>query len=511
MKTKSKLKLFKIAFTALITITVLSTAGTSITLLGEYEEDHIIGTETYTARVPTREDRSIILEDSIKLNNKFKAEILPTISTRDQEFILTPPEEQRITLQRQREDYSFEFAGEVSQLLINEEIHIEKSQISLKVEIENKRDTQSQVTASYDLEGPRDSKIFYPYAVDNQTWNYIVLTNQNHKGNSLAAITNTQLTGREPFLETTAQQIRRTRELDPGETMTLELTLRPMNIWTEENQLNYPHRYSTFLENTLVDTQENLEKEINSEETSGKTSEILSKIQAEKQPTGDGSFTTFNTVNLTKEQINSLEASVMYKELCIQEKIPCRIVIGEKSNGKFAWIEALENEEWIPIDPFAGTKTHPDHMEQYKEPKLPYAEVAGSEPIGEPYLEATKAATRPDTLNPLIYLIPIIALTTLVIVLIHFESESFIEKLTPTKIEEEPELNGEYEIISKKEEIEERTAIPIFEKIQKENGKIDIKKYAEETKYSKNLVENYVSYLRNQKHIKPKKQEDEEQ
>ncbi len=510
MKTKNKIIPFKIIFATLIIISIFSTAGISITLIGEYEDSQLIGTETYTARIPTREDQSAILEDPIKLNNKFEANLIPKISTEDQEFTLTPPGTQTLMI-REEEEYEFEFTGEVSQLITTQKINFREGQIDLEVEIQNNRDFTTQVTTSYEVTGPPNTKIFYPYAVDNQTWNYVVLTNENHKGNSLAVATNTYFTGHEPFQERRTQHVRKGRELEPGETKTFEITLRPMNIWTEENQLGYPHQYSTFLENTLVETQGTIEKDITSGETPQKTDEILSKIQTTKQTTGDGSFTNFNTVNLEQEEINSLEASVMFKELCIQEEIPCRIVIGQTGNGKFAWIETLENQEWISIDPFEGTKSHPDHRELYKEPKLPYIEVEGEEAEGEPYLEATKAGLQRDILNPLFYLIPILALTVTVITILYFKSEDLIERLTPEEIEKEPELNGEYEIMVEKEEVKEKTAVPMFEKVKKENGEVNIEKYAEETKYSENLVENYISYLKNQGYIRPKKQEQEEE
>ncbi len=495
----------KIKNTSIIigTLLILSSIGISINLVGEYEGKHVIYTEDYTAQVPMQPRNAVDLARMTTINNKFDLDLIPAIRTEGEEYRFVPPEGQELVLEEGREEYIIEFEGGTDQLRATNRIEIKQEEIHVETTVENIGETK-EFEIIYRAKGPQDTKIFYPNAIDEGTNNYIVLTNQNHKGNSLGIVTNTIMTGEEPFQNKSEEEIAKVIEIEPGDTETLEATYKPMNIWTEIHDLEFSPEYAAFLENPLLNTSGELDIEITEEEPGRRTEEMLSKLSTEKQASENVEFEELYDVDMEESEMNSLEATMMYKELCIQEEIPCKIMIGGGPESKFAWIKKLEGDEWIDVNPLEGTRSVPAYQVIYEEPTPSYVEVEGDTPAGEPYLEATEEYLI-EGIGTLILLAVTAVATLIVFVFLFVKSDYLIEKLTPKETEnknqEEP-INGKYTLVSEKEDIEDRTVIPIFEKIKEENGKVDTEKYSEETKYSEKLIEHYIDYLRREGHIK---------
>lgn len=489
---------FKIlTITAVLLVSL--TTGLSINTIGEYGEEHVISTEKYTARLHTGEGLEVLSEHPITINNKFEIDMVPTVTVDGNPYKLIPIEGQEIILEKEKNEYNLEFMGQVDDIESTKELYIQEDRIKAISTLENIGRETKEVETSYEVKNLFESKAFYPSAVEEQTDNYMIFTNQDYKGNSLGAITNIPLKSEEPFSNLSEKEIKKTSELSPGEEITLEITFKPVNIWTEENQLNFPHRYSAFLENPLIETTGDLEVEIHGENPSQKIIEMLSIISDEKETAERGTFTSLQDVDLDKEELNSLEASIIYKEMCIQEKIPCRIVIGEDGEEqKFAWVKALENEEWTDINPFQGTRSAPDYKIVYQEPLPNYIEVSGSTVNESNYLQASKEILR-ERLNPLIYLGIVLAFTIILMTLIFTKSDYLIQVITEKISEEDIPMEGKCKILKK--DMEDETCIQVLEKIEEENGEINIKKYAEDMEYSEDLIRHYINYLEEEGHI----------
>lgn len=469
--------------------------GLSIRTIGEYGEEHIISSEHYTARLHTGENLEVYSEHPITINNKFRSDIVPTVTIDGNPYRLVPVEDHELILESEKSEYHLEFMGEIDDVETTKELYIKEDRIVLKSTIENIGRENKEVETTYELESLVDSSIFYPGAVEEEYNNYVILTNPDYKGNSLGVITNINLDNEEPFMGFSEKEITRSAELSPGEEISLEVTFKPVNIWTEENQLDFPHEYSVFLENPLVGTIGDLDITLQGENPSQKIIEMLSIVSEKEQSTTEGFFNNFEDVDLNTDRLNSLEASVIYKEICIQENIPCRIIVGEDERERnFAWIRVLENGEWEDINPFTGTRSSPGYTKKYQEPNPMYIEIPGDTINEENYLESTKIILR-ERINPLIYLGISIASTLIIMSFIFLKSDYLVQILTEEKSECEIAMNGKCKILDDKDGSEDETCVQILEKIKEEDGEINVKKYSEDMGYSEDLIRHYLQYL----------------
>lgn len=493
----------------IIVLTLIISLGISITSVGSYEDKEVLLTEDYTLQV-SEEEGYINLNEEMKINNKYAFTPIGPISIDD---ILVRPEIDPMEggrIESEKDSYSLEFSvtHEDIDLIYSFEIH--EDRIKYVVEATNTGDGVKTVNPTQAVRGIKDTKIFFPSAVENETDQYAVLTNHNRKGLSLGIQTNTILQSDEAFQEKQLLNIDKPMELQPGSTNTFKITLTPVNIWEADDDLPFDSEYSYLLENPLISSTGETEINVTGEENVGKIDEILNQLQLGE---GDGEFIEFSDVDVSGTLENSLEATIAFKETCIQEEIPCKIVVGDLGGYKYSWIRALENNEWVSIDPFQRNKIEPGgYTEIYEEPKPTHIEVEALE--GEEYLEEIEEIIE-EKISILPALIPVVLFTGGLFIFLYLKSSYIIERLgTPTKEEKEKmkkPVEGRFKIKSKKGDLEKEAVIAIFEKILEEDGVVDLQKYAEETEYSKEFIEQCIIYLVKLGHIEPEWDESEEQ
>ncbi len=403
--------------------------------------------------------------------------------------------------------------GKVQQTQINQDIEIHDDKIILQTTVNNQGSQEKTVNIHYPLQGPSDNKVFYPSQIENQTNRYTVMTDQDKKGLSLGVTSNIPQTtvGSNPFKDKQSHEVKTLKRVPPGESLSLRAVLTPINIWNSEHSFKFNPKQSNYLENPLIKPKGSVDLPTEEGTKEEKTSEILSKL-SDSKTMKKGEFSHITREDISKKSLNSLGAALAYKETCIEEKIPCKMIIGKSGDSKYAWIEAKGENGWKSLNPHKGIKEKPEGYEKiYEEPQPKYVEVQGDLSQNRNYMEATTFLLSTGGTPLLIYLLLISSIMIGLFIALSWKSKWIIKSLGKPSGEEikEAPTDGEYNILSEEKDIDKESVKTIFHKLKEEDGKVDIQKYSEETRYSKEFIEHCVRYLREEEHIKKEETEEE--
>ncbi|MFH0986619.1 MAG: hypothetical protein V1911_01070, partial [Candidatus Micrarchaeota archaeon] len=211
-----------------------------------------------------------------------------------------------------------------------------------------------------------------------------------------------------------------------------------------------------------------------------------------------GEFVAITDVSLESQNKNSLAASVYFKEMCISAGLPCKLVIGSKDNMYYAWIKAYEGG-WQDINVFANTKTAPEGYTIFYEE--PVAEVH--------FLSATDIQAIYDAVSfvkvvevdySFLYLVFLAAAGGGFLFFLKKKIDQMkTESPKKDKLIRKTDINGDYRVLNK--DVDQPFLVEIIKKIEENKGKVDMKKYSEELRYSEDLVKFAVTYLVDMKKI----------
>lgn len=503
-----KIKNPRLKFMAL-SLVLFTGLGMSITTIESSEGKAILSAEEYVMEVG-QSNETIDLTEEININNKYSSSLIPRIQAGGKNFALSPSSlGEGALIEDEKPSYDASFTAEEADIEIQEEMHLKEKEVELKTTVTNTGDEKA-ISINYLLRGPKDLEVFYPVNVDNETNNYVVLTDKDHKGLSLGVKTNIGQNSSEEdeFVSKSTHKVENKKRVPSGSSITLRVVLKPLNIWESDSDLPFSEEYTSYLENPLMDPEGELE--INVTESNEKIDEILSEVSQENL-TGEPEFTRIESPSLSSGNLSSLGATIAFKEACIEEQIPCKIMIGRAGEDKYAWIKAREGEEWIDVNPYIGERKKPgeEYEKIYEEAQPQFVAVEGTQITGEAYLEATLFLSERGGPPILLFIAATAAGIVILFGFLHWRSSWLLKKMSKEEEEiKEKSINGEY-IISE-EEIENKSAKPVFEKIKEEDGVVKLKRYSEETKYSEEFIKHSITYLREMEYIEKKEEKEKE-
>ncbi len=193
----------------------------------------------------------------------------------------------------------------------------------------------------------------------------------------------------------------------------------------------------------------------------------------------------------SKSEFNSLEKSIILREVCRKVGIPARLHIGRSRAGNYyAWVTAYIGGTKRVYDPFGKRDQYP---EVFKE--------------GEPYvckdnikLCSFKGAVKTGIvcIGPLCFNVIAISIVILVIVLgvfifISYKSE-MVKMLLAGKPEASLRIDGSYDVIEMKE-FEDPLLSEVFEYVKSNNGLVDVADMQKRLGYSRILIISAIEKL----------------
>ncbi len=466
--------------------------------LAETEEYALLSADEYVFRFPLSQDRPD-LSESVTLNNRYSLNLIPSITVGGRSHTISPGELERNFFSRPRDTYSFSFSGEAPTAIMEQEIDFKEDNVVLRTLVTNIAQEEQKINVWYDLEGEERLGIFIASEVDEEKDRYAVVSKKDHLGLSLGVTSTHPIVGEEAFMDRMVFSVMGSETVQPGKTMEMRVIITPINVQLSNTPYEFSSEYLGHMENPLV----NAEGQINMVPVEGslsnKVQSILDHLTQEKELTRE-EFEFIEDSDISKTSLNSLEASLAFKELCKIQGVPCRLVIGEEATFYYSWIRALEEDGWVDVDPSRGVKSAPlIYDEIYSEPLPMYTEVSGTYITPETYLEATSFLNDVGRPRPLGLLLLILALVVVLTALGYFVLTIEISKSSPeTLTTEEVSLEGEYIVNSDKSDVEDPSALPVFEKVVDEGGVVDVSKYSEETGYSEEFIKDSLRYLKEQ-------------
>lgn len=496
----------------LIGVILITSLGTSIGLVESNSNRATLSTSKYVLDV-SKSGEGIDVNEDITINNKYSFTPSPLVTVGGSKIVLTPPGEEATKIEEETGSYSVSMGGEGGNAKIGQDISIYEDKIILHTTITNQGAQEKVVNIKYNVKGTENTKVFYPSKVENGTNQYTVLTNEDKKGLSLGVTSNinqTTETGEEAFQKKKRHSVDMFGKI-PGEgSTTLHVVLTPINIWNSEHDLEFNPKFSNYLENPLVDPKGSVNLSIESGGQDEKITGILSQLK-ESKTMGEGEFQQIKQATISGNNLNSLEASLAFKETCIKEKVPCKLIIGQKGEEKYSWIKAREENGWKAIDAHKGTEGEPTGYNKiYEEPQPKYVEVKGNLVQDINYVEATKFLLSTGGAPVLLYFAVIASTMISLFVMLSWKSEWIINSLGAPSGEEikRVPINGKYKILSEEEDIDKQSVKTIFEKLKEEEGEVEVQRYSEESKYSEEFIGHCVRYLRDGGHIEREETEE---
>jgi len=474
---------------------LLITSCYAIQNIGLEEEGYFIKANNYVLKLPPA------LKDPAIINNMYKVQLVPSITTGDGKSISFLPVVKEELIRGLKNRYSFEFEDKKEGIDLWQRIDLTDDYISTTARVTNTESNEQKVVISFNIMGVGKNQIFFPSAVSKKAENYLIFTEENKRGSSLGVKTNFNLPKEsEPVLIQNNYGVIANFNLKKGETGSITVYYYPFYIQKEKMQ--FPISYYSYLFEKSINTIGNI-KFSKTNTTTDKIAALLSLIKNEKKRS-DGSFNLIHKVDLTTEK-DSLGMSAYFKKMCKEVKMPCKLMIGKEDSKKYAWIRAYFNG-WQDVDVFRGTKTSPEASIIFEEPASKTILLKGD--TEEDFYNATSWVKGIGKSNWLIYSIILLLSASGVIAFLQFKAGSIEKKMKKTELIKE-KINGYYNIIKEGKTGDEFTN-EVFEKIKEKKGEINLDELSEEMNYSKNLISYAIDYLRDEGFIKIKEKEKKE-
>jgi hypothetical protein len=471
--------------------------------VGQYHGRTVIVTDSYVLELGNFSESAVI-------NNKYTFSPMPQIAidTIPLSIDISIPAGEFLS---PADKYVIEGTGSSGDAEVTARIEIRDRTITTKVIVYNSGGDPHKVDLSYILSSDESMALFSPVTYRQSADTHFALLDETRQGYALGVVTTSPL---QPGIPNFAsiQQYGSTvsiPSLGSGGTMEFTVTYYPFNLQLT-GTLPYPLELTSHMEEPLV-SHEPLERQValSQPDIYDKMRELLARIA--ELPKGTGEFVSIHDVDFDTDSMDSLDMSVYFKDACIQNNIPCRLVLGKSGISYYAWVQFYAGA-WEDADVFSGTFIKPDFEVVYTEPQnelhtMPENTEAGVDAaIG--FLSGVGQS------NFLLYLVIIIIAAVVVAVVFQTRSKSilkYVKKREETAEAKEsakvvsPELEpvGEYEIL--KDAVEGDLFLQeVLQQIKQNNGIVDVVKYAEVLKYSKELIKFAIVYLHDQKYIKKK-------
>jgi len=467
----------------------------SIKSVGLYNDYFTLVSDNYVAGIPQDLSQQAVIQNSylISLSPKISVDDVPlNFSTSIPTALFDNPSDK----------YVIENKEVVSDMDISGRISAEGDQIVSDVSVRNTGSAAVKLDLEYRLNGQdgRTFSAFSPENYNNKTGNYLVLLQLNYNGQALAVIGSQEI--RPSFVgilkDTVYVLYFSVPELGAGQTFSMQLKYRPF-VLKEEGTLDYPIDLYCYMSEPLIKTAGTAPAINATGEIDEKITSMMNAVSILAKKTGE--FSGIHDVNFDEPQFDSLDSSVYFKQLCINSDVPCRLVIGKKDEMYYAWVKVY-NGNWIDIDIQNNARQTPFYDAFYLEPKTGVHTMPLSEDAGKMLFDGTSWIASIGQTGFLIYFIIIIVIASMVIFLFQFK-KVILGKLMAKKgvfNKVEAEVDGKYEVLS--EEIDDPFLREIIRRIKEKDGLVKMEQLVETMHFSKELIEDGIRYLLDQKFIK---------
>lgn len=458
----------------------------AVEYVGDYNGRFVILADNYVIKLPSN------LITPAQINNQFNMPFVPQILINDQVATVALLIDEEL-IENPGERLIFEGKTTKQDVEIIETVELKGNFIISRTKLSNKGSESVNIKVDYGFRFEIPITLFSPYLFDNASENYLVFLNKKIIGNGLGVIFSFPLNHPASNLqEKTAWPSGATvEELNAGSSVTFEMKYYPFNAqYSIEKE--YSNELSSFMEEPLIKVSGDVGSVDVNISSSTFLTDMLDKISEDKKA-GLGTFGGFHDVNVEEGSMDSLGVSIYFKEMCKKVKVPCRLVVGEAGEMKYAWIRAYLNE-WKDVDPFAGTDVKPvGYNVKYIEPQIELKILPEFETEEESVYHGTSWLKSVGESSLFLYIIILIIASVGVFIFIQFKAKKMVRYVKTGKMVIREDINGKYGII--KEDVKDLFSQEIIKKIKEKNGEVDVKIIAGEMGYSEELVKSGIKFL----------------
>ena len=479
----------------IIILLLLVSVAFSVRGLGVYGDYTPIATDNYVVKVPQELSQPSVFQ------NSYLVTLMPKISINDAsvEFSFTPPAG---AFDAAADKYAMEKIETVSDHEIYAKVSIENGIVLTEIRVRNTGSAAAKLSLAYLVKGvgEKDISVFSPENYDNKSANYLVFLQPETNGQALAVLAPTEikptfpgvLTGKEYPIFFSVSSI------GSGQTFSMQLKFMPF-LLKQEGETVYPIDLYSFMSEPLITTSGNMLSNGASGSLDEKITAIISSVDGLSKKSAE--FSGVHDVDLSGSEFDSLDSAVYFKQLCIQHEVPCQLVIGKKGEAYYAWVKAY-NGNWVDIDAYAGAKQAPNYNIAYVEPKTELHTMPFSDDTLAMVHGGTSWIASIGQMGFLIYFIIIIVVGALGIFMVFFKKVILARLLAKKGVIGKPaaEVEGKYEVLS--EEVDDTFLREIIRRIKEKDGIVNMGQLVETMHFSKQLIEEGIRYLVDQKFIK---------
>jgi len=478
-----------------IALVLMLSAAFSITNIGVYSGYSALVSDNYVLKAPADFSQPAVIQ------NMWAVNLVPTISiggTRI-DFPVLPAEE---TFKNPAGSYLVDKRDIISDAEISAKVAIDGNQIVSDISVKNSGASKVSVDIAYTIngEGDKSFSLFSPEGYTKTPSNYLVMTQPDYKGQALAVISSQELKPNFVNLLTSkAYAVSYTvSDLEPGQAFSLQIKFFPF-VLGEEAKAGYPNDFYSYMSEPLIKTTGATPTGIWSGSADDKVKSMMDAVG--NLPKKGAEFSDLHDVDFNAAEFDSLDASVYFKQLCINNDVPCQLVIGTKEGLNYAWVRVY-NGNWVDIDVYNNEKVVPSYQSLYLEPKTDVHAMPFSDNAEKMINDGTSWISTIGQLNFLFYFIIIIVVACAAIVAFQFK-KVILGKLLAKKgriAESRIDVDGKYEVLN--EDIDDPFMKEIIKKIKDKDGIVNISQLVETMHYSKELIEDGITYLAEQKFIR---------
>ena len=472
-------------------LAVLLPTGLCLSYVGDYGSNMVVSGDRYTMLIPPD------LNDSITFNSWAKVTLNPSIIINgDEHAVELKPSRENFQQGKTSVTVSTSLSGEY--VKANANIRFSESSAESVLELTGLTDVEATVSYQFNFDKP--VRIFSVPTYKNSTDRVFAFIPLDYDGDALVVTTNWDLSPEiiksnnvrvNSFLLSTRVLLKTNAKT------TLRLRVKPFTL-VQNQRKNYPLEYEGFLSNKLVKTTGKVDMSI--PDAPGRITELISRLGGKGGR--EVEFVSFHDVDMTKIGGDSLTLSCIGKQVCINSGIPCKIVVGKNTEGKYyAWLDVFDGA-WQAVDLVNGLREQPAGYEKvYEEPAGEFY-VVPVEPSDNELYSAIIAAAAEEPSHLIYYVLAGAGLFTVIVLFFKYKAEAVISRTKEKPKAITVNIDGLYEVAGG--DVNHPLLQEVIEKIKQKQGRVSVEEYAKEMHYSKELVDWAVRDLIQQGIIKKK-------
>jgi len=270
-------------------------------------------------------------------------------------------------------------------------------------------------------------------------------------------------------------------------------------VLKQEGETAYPMDLHSFMSEPLVKMLGSMQTHSISGSPNDKIAYIINQVN--ERPKKSAEFSGLHDVVLDGSEFDSLDSAVYFKQLCVLADLPCQLVIGKTNEVYYAWVRVYSGN-WVDVDAHAGARQAPSYGAFYAEPKAELHTMPFSDDKLAMVYGGTNWIASIGQMSFLVYFVIIIVIGALVIFMLFFKKVILARLLAKKGMIGKPsvEVEGKYEVLS--EEVDDTFLREIIRRIKEKDGMVNMGQLVETMHFSKQLIEEGVRYLIDQKFIK---------